>query len=160
MKLSKLDDMLDQKLGNDWHEWEIETLSMEIGALLDDKTVTKVIVLKTLQEHPDLILNDADYFLKFVEVANNNLADPHHADIPTSLELDFALRELEHILGDRMKKTSMLRNVVRYVVNNEGHGKMASDILAKYGESAKVPTEFENAYEQYASDMLAGKDNK
>lgn len=153
MKLSKLDDLLDAKLGDDWHEWEIETLSLEIGAMFNDENVVQIIILKSLQEHPDIILNDADYFLRFVEVANGHLPDPHHHDIPTSIEVDFALRELEHILGDRMQKTSMLSNVIRYVLNNEGHGKAASLLLAKYSGMPYVSTEFRSAYEVYAKDM-------
>ncbi|CAM0045677.1 hypothetical protein VPHD181_0304 [Vibrio phage D181] len=154
--LSKLDDVLDAKWGDDWHEWEMETLSLEMGAKFDESTIIKIVILKALQEHPDIVLNDADYFLRFVEAANHGVPDPHHADIPTSLELDYALKELEHILGDRMKKTNMLKNVVNYVVKNEGHGKVASERLAKYGGKEQVMTEFTKAYEMYASEMNRG----
>ena len=154
MKLSKLDDMLDKKLGSNWHEWELETISLEIGILLDDLTVLKIVMLKTLQSHPEMILNDADYFLRFVEVANNNISDPHHADMPTSLELDFALKELEHILGKEMHETNMIRNVVKYTINQEGHGVCASNTLAKYGNQPLVKTEYSHAYEMYANEML------
>lgn len=153
MLLSKLDDMLDIKLGDNWHEWEMETLSLEIGAQFDELTVIKIVILKALQEHPDIILNDADYWMRFVEVANGNIPDPHHHDIPTSLEQDFALREAEHILGDRMKPTYMLKNVTNYVINNEGHGKAYSPILAKYCGKSYVNTETTKAYEIYASDL-------
>lgn len=156
MLLSKLDDMLDAKLGADWHEWEMETLSLEIGAQFDELTVVKIVILKALQEHPDIVLHDVDYWLRFVEVANGNVPDPHHHDIPTSLEQDFALREAEHILGDRMQKTGMLKNVTRYIINNEGHGKAYSPILAKYCQSEQVQVETTKAYEMYASDMKSG----
>lgn len=153
MKMSALDDALDKKLGDDWHLMEIETLSLHIGALFDELTMVKIFILKVLQQKPELVLNDVDYFLRFVEACNGNVPDPDHADIPTSIELDFALREVEHILGDRMKPTGMLSNLVRYVVNDEGHGKVASDLLAKYSGIPKQETEFTIAYEKYAKEI-------
>lgn len=153
MNLSKLDAILDKKLGSDWHTWEIETVSLEIGAKLDDLTVIKLVILKSLQEHPDIILNDADYFLRFVEVANGNVPDPHHADIPTSLEIDFALREMEAILGDKAEKTPVIKNIIKYVVKEEGHGQICSPILSKYSDVSILKTEKTEVYEQYASEM-------
>ena len=153
MNLSKLNNLLKSKVGAEWSELEIETVSLEIGALFDDLSTVKVAALKSLLAHPDITLNDADYLLRFVEIANGNLPDPHHHDIPTSLELDFAIQELETILGDRMTKTNTLSNVIRYIVNDEGHGKIASPTLAKYSGKEQVTTEFTNAYSMYATEM-------
>lgn len=153
MILSKLDNILGQKLGADWHELELETISLEIGIKLDPLTIIKMMVLKALHDHPDVILNDADYFLRFVEIANGNVPDPHHHDIPTSLEVDFALKELSSILGDTMKPTNMLKNVVKYILNNEGHGKAHSETLARYAGCEQIQTETTKAYEMYASEL-------
>lgn len=153
MILSRLDDILDKKLGDDWHEWEPETLSYELGAEFDAESLVKIVILKSLQSHPEIVLDDADYFLRFIEVANGNLPDPHHHDIPTTLELDFALRELEHILGDRMEKTSAIKHAIKYIVRDEGHGKYASKLLAKYSGESFTQTDFTKAYDEYAKDM-------
>lgn len=153
MILSRLDDILDKKLGADWHEWEPETLSYELGAEFDPESLVKIVILKSLQSHPETILDDADYFLRLVEVANGNLPDPHHHDIPTSLELDFTLRELEHILGDNMIKTSAIKHAINYIVREEGHGKCASKLLAKYSGNSFTETDFTKAYDMYAKDM-------
>ena len=155
MNLSKLDDILDKKLGDDWHLWEIETISMEIGAVLDELSFLKVLILKGLQEHPDITLNDADYFLRFIEIANGEVPDPHYHDIPSSLELLFALSELEHILGT-VEKTNCLSNVTRYVLNNEGHGQAYHPLLSKYSGEPLVTNEKTKAGEEYLAHMKSG----
>lgn len=154
MNLSKLDATLDKKLGPDWHTWEAETLSLEIGAKLDDLTFSQVIMLKSLQEHPDVILNDAEYFLRFVEVANGNVVDPHHHDIPTSLELAFAFQELWKILGrEQVKPNNCLSNVTRYVLNNEGHGQAYHSCLSIYSGRPLVTNEKSRAGDEYIAHM-------
>lgn len=156
MKLLKLETLLTQKFGWDWCHLETETLSLEIGALFDELTVAQISTLKAIHLHHDVLLHDADYFLRFVEVANGHLPDPHHHDIPTSLELDYALKQLEEICEFRkleMQKTNMFSNVILYVVNNEGHGSVATDTLAKYSGLPKVGVEFAHAYEKYASEI-------
>ena len=153
MNLSKLDSILDKKFGADWHEMEVETLSMMIGARFDDLTLLKVILLKTLQLHPATVLTDADYFMRFVEIANGNIPDPHHHDIPNSLELEFALREIGKILGDKAENTYCISNVTRYILNDEGHGEAYTPILSKYSGMALVESSKTQAADEYVSHM-------
>lgn len=155
MNLSKLDDMLDKKIGAEWHLLELETLSLTIGALFDDMTLLKVVMLKTLQEHPGVILNDAEYMLRFVEIANGNVPDPHHHDIPNGLELVFALSELEHILGD-FNNTTCIKELVKYSLREEGHGEPYHPLLSKYSEDKLVTSDKTKAADEYLKHMQKG----
>lgn len=157
MILSKLDAMLDKKLGPEWHTWEVETLSMEIGAKFDDLTFVKILILKSLQEHPDIILNDAEYMLRFIEIANGNVPDPHHHDIPTSLELIWALQELWAILGkDNVPVTGCLANMTRYILNDEGHGEAYHSCLSIYSGYPLLNNEKTKAGDEYIASMTKG----
>lgn len=156
MHLSKLKTLLDKRFGKDWYNWEVETLSLEIGAMLDDITYIKMLVLKAIESHPDTITNDADYFLRFVEIANGNAPDPHHHDIPTSLELAFALTELQEIIGE-VKPTDCIKEVSRYVLDHEGHGEAYDPILAKFSGRALVTNEKSKASAEYIKHMKEGK---
>lgn len=154
MILSRLDAMLDKKLGDDWHLLEMETLSLIIGAQFDEITIIKIVMLKALQEHPHTILNDADYFLRFVEVANGNVADPHHHDIPSSLELVWAFHELWKILGkDQVPTNNCLSNVTRYILNDEGHGEAYCPCLSLYSGRPLVTNEKSKASTEYVKYM-------
>lgn len=161
MNLSKLDALLDKKLGVEWHTWEIETLSLELGAILDAFTFVKLIVLKRLQEDPTLVLNDADYFLRFVEIANNNVPDPHHHDIPSTLEVIYALKELQRIMATvpgygPVPRTGCLSNVTRYVMNDEGHGEAYHPLLSEYSGKPLVINDKTKAGDEYIACMDRG----
>lgn len=156
MILSELDKALTVKFGADWYEYETETLSIELGALFDEKTVQKITVLKVIHTDPELILNDADYFLRFVEVSNGHIVDAHYHDVPTSLELLYAIKELQRLLGE-VPKTDMLSNVTRYVLNNEGHGEAYHKILADYSGTPLVSNSKSEAGDLYISAMDKSK---
>ena len=131
MILSVLNKSLESKFGADWTEYEIETLSFELGALFDDKVLQQLYILKVVKDDLDIMLNDADYFLRFIEVANNELVDAHYHDIPSSLEVLYALVELKRLIGE-LPVTDMITNVVGYILNNEGHGEAYHAVLATY----------------------------
>lgn len=156
MNLSTLDDMLDKKLGADWHLMEVETLSLTIGALFDDLTLLKVMMLKTLQESPGVILNDAEYMLRLVEIANGNVPDPHHHDIPNGLELVYALSEMEHILGE-FTNTTCIKELTKYVIREEGHGESYHPLLSKYSDLPLVTSDKTKAAEDYIKHMQGAK---
>lgn len=154
MLLSKLDESLDKTLGPDWHFMELETISLELGARFDELSVVQIIMLKALQEHPDLVLGDADYFLRFVEVANGNAPDAHYADIPTSLELAFAFQEAWKILGkESVPQNDMLREVTGYVLDNEGHGEAFHTCLSEYSGRPLAKNERTKAGDLYIRAM-------
>lgn len=157
MNLSRLDDLLDKKLGDDWHNWELETLSFELGAQFDEVSLVKIMILKSLQENPAIILNDADYFLRFIEIANGNVPDPHHHDIPTSLELIFAIQELWYILGkDNVPVNICLSTVTRYILNDEGHGEAYYPCLSIYSGYPLVTNGKTEAGDEYIKCMKKG----
>ena len=154
MILSKLDAVLTKKLGADWNSLEIETISLEAGIVFDTLSLVKIAVIKSLKDHPDIILLDADYFLRFVEIANGNVPDPHHHDIPTSLELVWALHELRTILGSNsVEINACLSNVTRYVLNNEGHGEAYCKLLSMYSGYPLVRNAKTAAADEYISHM-------
>ena len=156
MNLSKFDAILDKKLSPEWHLLEIETLSLELGAILDDISFLKVVILKSLQEHPDIIMNDAEYLGRFIEIANGNVPDPHYTDIPTSLELVFALVEMEEILGT-VGNTPCLAEYTRYILNEEGHGEAYHPILSKFSGFVNVVNEKTKAANDYIAHMRGEK---
>lgn len=152
MILSELKKALDKKFGDEWYTYEIETLSFELGALFDEKTVQKITVLMLAHTDPDILINDADYFLRFIEVANGHVVDAHYHDIPSSLEILYALQELKRIL-DEVPATPMLRNVTGYVINNEGHGEAFHPLLAEYSGKSLVKNEKTSAGNSYIIEM-------
>ena len=152
MNLSMFDAILDKKLGPEWHLMEIETLSLVLGAVLDDISFLKVVILKTLQEHPEKIIGDAEYLGRFVEIANGNVPDPQHTDVPTSLELLFALHELKKILGD-VPITTCLSEYTRYILKDEGHGDAYHPCLSEYSGYPLVKDKKTEAGDKYLAHM-------
>jgi hypothetical protein len=157
MELSKLDKSLRRKFGDEWYYLEVETLSMELGAVLDPLSLLKIMILKVLEGHPETILDNADYLLRFIEIANGQVPDPHHADIPTSLEIVYALNQMIEVLGkDNVPKTNCISNMIRYVLRDEGHNSAYHPLLSEYGKMPAVKTEMTKAGEMYISGMKNG----
>ncbi len=151
MLLSKLDNKL-QRFGDYW-DLEIETISLELGAEFDNKTLASVSVLMGLRRNAQLVLEDPDFFLRFIEVANGNSPDAGYHDIPTSLELLFALSELEIIGGD--VHTDLIRETIVYILNDEGHGEAYHPLFAKYSDMPFINNEKTRAGKLYIKAMRA-----
>ena len=118
--LSKLKATLDKRYGPDWPELDVETISLDLGHALTPTMVSQLMVLRTLGQHPEKFLNDASYFLRFVEAANAHVVDPAVAYMPNVLELSWGLTELHRILpGD---VSNAIATICSYILKDEGFG--------------------------------------
>ena len=119
MNLSGLNTLLEKKFGPTWESLQIETLSLELGIFFDNETLAKFSVLKALKEDPEFFLNDAYRFLRFTEVVNGHPVDPEYMPWPNSMELAFAIFELNKIVKD-FKVTPAIKEVCFYLLKDEG----------------------------------------
>lgn len=118
--LSKLKATLDKRYGPDWPELSIESISLDLGTVLTPVMISQLMVLHTLGKHPEKFLNDASYFLRFVEAANAHVVDPAVAYMPNVLELSWGLTELHRILpGD---VSNAIQVICSYILKDEGFG--------------------------------------
>lgn len=119
--LTRLDKLFSTRYGKDWTSLETETLSLDTGAAFDPHTVEKIQILKAVKHNPLEFLENADYFLRFVEVANGHLLEPEFVHMPNSLELAWALVELKGLID--ITDPTVLAHVCHYVLQDEGYGK-------------------------------------
>lgn len=119
--LTRLDKLFSTRYGKDWTSLETETLSLDTGAAFDPHTVEKIQILKAVKHNPLEFLENADYFLRFVEVANGHLLEPEFVHMPNSLELAWALVELKGLID--ITDPTVLAHVCHYVLQEEGYGK-------------------------------------
>lgn len=119
--LSKLKATLDKRYGPDWPELSVETISLDLGHVLTPVMVSQLMVLRTLGEHPEKFVNDASYFLRFVEAANAHEVDPSVAYMPNVLELAWGLTELKRILP-QAELSNAIKAVCSYILRDEGFG--------------------------------------
>lgn len=118
--LSKLKATLDKRYGPDWPELSIESISLDLGTVLTPVMISQLMVLRTLGKYPEKFLNDASYFLRFVEAANAHVVDPAVAYMPNVLELSWGLTELHRILpGD---VSNAIQVICSYILKDEGFG--------------------------------------
>lgn len=119
--LVKMDKLFTKRYGQDWTSLETETLSLDTGAAFDPHTVEKIQMIKAVKGNPLEFLEHADYFLRFVEVANGHLLEPEFVHMPNSLELAWALVELKGLI--EVADASVLAVVCHYVLQDEGYAK-------------------------------------
>jgi hypothetical protein len=119
--LSKLKATLDKRYGADWPELSVETISLDLGTVLTPVMVSQLMVLRALGQHPEKFLNDASYFLRFVEAANAHAVDPSVVYMPNVLELAWGLMELKRILPDA-EVSNAIKTVCSYILRDEGFG--------------------------------------
>jgi len=107
-----------------WQDWELETISDELGIGFDELTLDKLMVIQILEKHPELFFDDASFFLHSVEVINNKATDFEWIPMPTSLELAYAIYEYKKLRGDKYKPPapdSNITDVVAYLLVEEGY---------------------------------------
>jgi hypothetical protein len=116
---------LDRLFGKgEWKDWELETISMELGLVLDELTRDKISLLQAIEKDPELLYGDMAFFLHAVDVMNNKVADFEYLPLPTSLELAYAIEEsknLEVPKGSFNEPNSDIVEVVTYLLREEGY---------------------------------------
>lgn len=103
-----------------WENYELETISLDLGFVFDDLIKDKLNLLQILNQHPEIYFNDVLFFLHTVNVVNNNIADFETFPLPSSLEIAYAHSEIIKLYpgkayGSGVKKT------VHYVLTLEGY---------------------------------------
>jgi hypothetical protein len=107
-----------------WIDWEIETISDELGVAFDELTRDKIHVLQLIEKNPNLIFDDISFFLYATEVINNRVADFESLPMPTSLEIAYALHTIKQILGTNYKAPapdSSLAQTIGYLLKEDGY---------------------------------------
>lgn len=153
MNILKLHEALARKYGDYW-DYEIETLSIDMGAVFDEMAFGKIATLISLNKNPDHFTHYADYFLRFVEVANDESPDELMMHLPTSLDLVWALTVLDEM--GKGEVTDCIKGIVDYILDEEGHGEAFHPILAKYSTKQGVTTRRTRAATTYIKGKKAG----
>lgn len=118
--LIKLKNTLDRAFGSEWKDWEPETISIELGCVLDELMRDKIAVLQILSNDPSKFFTDPLFFIFSASVVNNTVADFDHIALPNSLEMAFAITEAKKLIpgvefGPGVKK------VIEYILREEGY---------------------------------------
>lgn len=103
-----------------WHNYEIETMSMELGFVFDDLTQDKLNMLQIVCQLPEAYYEDVLFYLHSVNVINNNIASFETFPMPTSLEVALAHVEMKKIFGDRKYGKDIIKTV-QYILTLEGY---------------------------------------
>ena len=114
---------LDKMFGTEWLGWEPETISIELKVGMDELLIDKIYVLQIMRTLPQVALEDSSFFLHAVSVMNNSIADFDSYNMPTSLELAFAIDQYKKILGEMFQMTTMIKEVTAYILSEEGYSK-------------------------------------
>ena len=131
--LSKIKSSLERIFGPDWCDLELETISIELGFILDELLIDKICLLKVLHFQSDLFLKDLLFFVHACCVINNEVANFDVLPHLSSLEVALALTEMEQLLGK--SETGMspeVREYVNFVLIEEGYSKVVGPFV-KYG---------------------------
>lgn len=101
-----------------WKDWEIETISLDLGLVLDELTRDKIWVLKVLEHDPDVFYSNPLFFLYATNVINNDTADFESVALPTCLEMAYAIYEVGKMYPGTFENS--VRKVMAYLLIEEG----------------------------------------
>lgn len=94
--ISEIKTSLDRLFGaNAWLDFEVETISLELGVALDDLAIEKLNVLKVLSQDSSLFWKDPLFFLYSSTVMNNEVADFNSIPSLSTLEIVFAVDQVK-----------------------------------------------------------------
>lgn len=103
-----------------WENFELETISLELGIVFDELTKDKLNLLQLACAHPDIFYTDVLFFLHTVNVVNNNIADFETFPLPSSLEIAYAHIEMKKVLGDKPYSDG-IQKTIKYILDVEGY---------------------------------------
>jgi hypothetical protein len=167
--VSELKKYLDTNYGDIWPDFEPETISSELeqaGYKYDEVLNDRIEVLRCIETSPDLLFDDALFFLHAVDVLNGNKAQFSHIPMPTSLELAWAIEELKDIFGEAKKilpLSSPIKHIVTYILKLEGY-RSPTAFFTPYTDVTEFIggpeiSEKEKAIQLYIEGMKHGMDN-
>jgi len=103
-----------------WENYEIETISLDLGFVFDELTRDKLNLLQILEKFPEAFYKDVLFFLHGTEVINNNIADFDNFPIPSSLEVAFAHVEMAKLYPGKTYSSGVLKTII-YILTLEGY---------------------------------------
>lgn len=169
MALAPIDSIvanLNRIFGKDkWEHYDLETLSMELGFVLDDLTQDKLNFLQIVCQLPEAFYEDVLFYLHAVNVINNNIADFDTFPLPSSLEMAYAHVAMKKIFGDRKYNSEVLK-AIHYVLTLEGYSEpvwpfnemgITTESLAK-GQHPEDTKNKEEAVKRYIEGMQSDAD--
>lgn len=104
-----------------WKDYEVETMSIELGIVMDPLLRDKINVLIAMEFSPDKFYEEPLFFLFATEVMNNKIADFTHLPMPTSLEMAYAIKEMSLTFPGTFEYP--VKKAVTFILNNEGYSK-------------------------------------
>lgn len=161
MRLVDLKNRVEERFGKEWVDLEPETIKFELG--LGDLDFDKLNILFSMEKNALLFYTDAVFLMHCIDVLNNNVADFEHLPIPTSLEMAWAIRELEDASGTHLQFSSIVKHVVTYILKEEGYTS-PTPYFEKFVEEGVLPTGEEvgdkaKAIRLYIEGMINGISN-
>lgn len=122
--ISVLKKRLDITAGENWQEYEVETLILSLGILETPLLRDKINLLRVLKIKPELFYSEALFFMHAVPVMNNISSDFDHVPHLTSLEIAFSIKDMSVLLSIKEEDSptfgNEVREVIRYVLTEEG----------------------------------------
>jgi hypothetical protein len=103
-----------------WENYELETISLELGFALDELSRDKLNVLQIVMQTPEAYFEDVLFYLHAVEVINNNIADFDKFPLPTSLEIAYAHVEMRKLFPAPTYSNGILKTI-KYILDHEGY---------------------------------------
>jgi hypothetical protein len=110
--------------GGQWVTWELETVSMELGLVLDELTRDKICLLQAIEVNPKLFFEDISFFLHATDTINNRVADFDSLPMPNTLELAYAIEESKQLNVPREALSDPKSDIVQaitYLLKEEGY---------------------------------------
>lgn len=104
-----------------WAEYDLETISLELGIVMDELLRDKITLLQILEQDHELFYNDVLFFLHASEVINNKIADFEALPFPSSLEIAYAIFKIGKLYPDEFAYS--VKKAITYILKDEGYSK-------------------------------------
>jgi len=125
IKISHLIFLLNTKFGEEWKEWEPETIMSEIG-FPDYLVMEKIYVLQTLSKGLNEAISIPEFFCWLCSIVNNDYAEFETLEMPNCLEMAWAIIEVKRVaqlLNVEFKPTEEFCDITGYLLKEEGFSK-------------------------------------
>lgn len=128
--LTKIKQGLDRVFGGDiWLDYELETISLQLGFEFDQLLQDKVNLLKVIFTDPDLFFDDVAFMLYATKVINNEEADFSSVPWPLSLEIGYGVYTVLNLLsqeGYTPVLSDSFKKAISYILRQEGYASTGS----------------------------------
>lgn len=159
--ICKIKEKLDTVFGKDkWADLEIETISLELKIQFSKLAVDKITVLQGLAGSNEFY-TDPLFFVYCVEVVNNNIADFDIVPLPSSLEVVYAIKEIQSLYPGEFENG--IKRTITYILKTEGYSRAPKELEdlvfeeeLRPGQEAMDMSNKEKAIDLYLEGMANG----